>query len=58
MATAVVARTRFGSLKASAQMNLAYSPERPIGRLQRLRPEKTDPTMHRATKDRAPRECG
>jgi hypothetical protein len=36
MATAVLARMRFGSLEATAQANLTYPWGRPIGRLQRL----------------------
>jgi len=36
MATAVLARMRFGSLEATARANLTYPRGRPIGRLQRL----------------------
>jgi hypothetical protein len=42
---------RFESSKATAQLNLVYPPGKPIGRLQRLELEKTDPMMHRATNE-------
>src|SRR5215213_1207084 len=52
MATAVVARDSASDPKATAPMNLAYPPARPIGRLQRLWLGKTDPMMHRALPSR------
>jgi hypothetical protein len=53
MATALT-RTRFGSNEVTAPCELGHPPGRPLGRLQRLSRArtKTDPMMHRATKER------
>ena len=60
MATAVLARTRFGSsTRRLRQRTWSTLPGRPLGRLQRLWLEKTDPILCTGLPTRgAPRECG